>query len=191
MLRFQRGLTAVELLVTIAILAILIGIAAPSLTQFVAKWRVSNALNALTGSFRLARTEAIARSRPVVLCRVSSNTSTTCQASTGTNGLASGWIVFVDLDSDKTFSTGDELLLRQGALAGIWDIQPTTTSLGTFKFNPNGVSTDAMGLNVTAAGFEDISVPPWARKAICIAKTGRIRYVADSSDCSGPAGSGG
>ncbi|RYH33628.1 MAG: prepilin-type N-terminal cleavage/methylation domain-containing protein [Alcaligenaceae bacterium] len=189
MLRFQRGLTAIELLVTIAILAILIGIAAPSLTQFVAKWRVSNALNALTGSLRLARTEAIARSRHVVLYRVDSDTSTTCQTGTGTNGFASGWIVFVDVDVDDKFSTGDELLLRQVTLSGMSSIEPpASTTLGTFQFYANGIGSKALGFNIDATGFDTTSTTPWARKAMCIGKTGRIRYVADASNCNSSTG---
>ncbi len=187
MLRTQRGLTAIELLVTIAILAILIGIAAPSMTRFIAQWRVSNALNALTGSLRLARTEAIARARPVVLCGVASDTSTSCQSSTGDTGLASGWIVFVDVDSSTSFSANDELLLRQVALTGIAGIEPTGSSVGRFTFYPNGLSSTARGFNVDAAGFDTAGTPSWARKAICIAKSGRIRYVADSADCNSQA----
>ena len=184
MLRAQRGLTAIELLITIAILAILIAIAAPSLTQFVSKWRVSNALNALTGSMRLARTEAIARSRPVVMCRVSSNASTTCQTSAQPNGFASGWIVFVNNDrvSPATFSSAtDELLLRQEALPGIADMTPTGNT--TFTFNSNGLGETANAINIDAIGYDRPSTTPWARKAVCIAKTGRTRYVADSADC--------
>ncbi len=184
--RTQRGLTMIELLVTIAILAISLGIAAPSMARFVADWRASNAVNALTGSLRLARTEAIARSRPVVLCRVPDNTSTTCQTTIGDHGFASGWIVFVNNDGDTSFdysaSGGDELLLRQTAPAGIADITPTKA--GRLVFLPNGLlNSSNNAINVDANGFDKTSTTPWARKAICISKPGRIRYVADNADC--------
>ena len=137
--RTQRGLTMIELLTTIAILAILLGLAAPSMARFIADWRASNAVNAFTSSLRLARTEAIARSRPVVLCRVANDTSTACQSSIGTNGFATGWIVFVNNDGDANFNYsaagGDELLLRQTAPAGIADITPTRA--GRLVFLPN------------------------------------------------------
>ncbi|MDQ7972016.1 MAG: GspH/FimT family pseudopilin [Rhodocyclaceae bacterium] len=183
--RHQSGLTAIELMVTLSILGILIAIAAPSMTRFVAQWRVSNAVNSFTGALRIARTEAIARSRPVVLCRVASNTSTSCQTTIGTNGLASGWIVFVDMDGNATFSTagGDELLLRQEALSGIDSIEPTDSSMPKFTFYPSGLSNKPAGFNFDAAGFANTSIPDWARKGICMTKSGRIRYVADSADC--------
>lgn len=176
------GLTAIELMVTVAILAILLGLAAPSMTRFVQQWRVSNTLNSLTGSLRLARTEAIARARTVVICSVPSNTSTTCKAS-GDDDYASGWIVFVNNDGNSglTFSSSsDELLLRQEAPSGIADI--TLTSAGKFVFYPNGLAQSPNGLNVSAEGYA--ASKPWTRKAICVSKPGRIRYVADNSECS-------
>ena len=178
----SRGLTGIELMVTVAILAILLGLAAPSMSRFVQQWRVSNTLNALTGSLRLARTEAIARARIVVICSVSSSTSTDCKTSED-DDYASGWIVFVNNDGDSSLtflsSNGDELLIRQEAPAGIADI--TLSSAGKFVFYPNGLAQSANGINVSAVGYA--SSKPWTRKAICISKPGRIRYVADNSDC--------
>lgn len=184
--RVQRGFTMVELLTTIAILAILLVLAAPSMVRFVAQWRVSNAVNAFTGSLRLARTEAIARARPVVMCRVSNDTSTACQSTVGTHGFASGWIVFVNNDNDSnnnySAANGDELLLRQTALPGIADITPTQA--GRFVFLPNGLlNSSSNAINVDANGFNTTSTTPWARKGICISKPGRIRYVDDNANC--------
>ncbi|ADU40057.1 GspH/FimT family pseudopilin [Variovorax paradoxus] len=183
--RRQRGLTAIELLVTLAILAILIGLAAPSMTRFIVQWRASNTVNALTGSLRIARTEAIARARPVVVCRVASNTSTTCLSTASTTGFASGWIVFVNNDRDASFdysATADELLLRQEAPAGIAKIVPTNAS--RFVFLPNGLlNGTATAINIEATGFSSASATPWARKGLCITKPGRVRSVADSASC--------
>jgi type IV fimbrial biogenesis protein FimT len=183
--RRQRGLTAIELLVTLAILAILIGIAAPSMSRFIVQWRASNTVNALTGSLRIARTEAIARGRPVVVCRVASSSSTTCLSTAGTNGFASGWIVFVNNDRDTSFdysAANDELLLRQDAPAGIANI--ALKNAGRFVFLPNGLlNATANGINIDANGFNSTSTTPWARKGLCITKPGRIRSVADSANC--------
>jgi type IV fimbrial biogenesis protein FimT len=185
--RAARGLTLVELLAALAIVAVLIGVAAPALDRLMADWRVTHALNALTGSMRLARTEAIARSRHVVLCQVDSDASTTCQSAAGARGYASGWIVFVNNDGDASHNyspaNGDELLLRQTALPGLANMG--LSKAGRFVFLPNGLlNSNNNAVNVDAQGYDSPATTPWARKAICISRPGRIRYVADASNCS-------
>ncbi|MNL03158.1 putative major pilin subunit [compost metagenome] len=186
-LRDQRGLTAIELMVTLAILAILIGIAAPSMTRFIVQWRLSNAVNAVTGSLRIARTEAIARARPVVVCQLRAGTAVECETGSGGNDFAAGWIVFAKNDRDADFAyseSTDEVLLRQDALPGIAKI--ALGKAGRFVFLPNGlVSSGSNSITVDAPGFETASTTPWARKTLCISKPGRIRYAADGEDCSG------
>ena len=183
--RLQRGLTAIGLLVALVIVAILIGIASPSMSRFINQWRVSNTINALTGSLRVARTEAIARARPVVVCRVASSTSPPCLSTAGTNGFASGWIVFAnnDVDANSDFAAAsDEILLRQDAQPGIANISLNTA--GRFVFHPNGLLKDnANGINVDASSFTSMAATPWARKGLCITKPGRVRSIADASDC--------
>ncbi|WP_341890539.1 GspH/FimT family pseudopilin [Variovorax sp. YR752] len=186
-LRDQRGLTAVELMVTIAILAILIGLAAPSMSRFIVQWRLANAVNALTGSLRIARTEAIARARPVVVCQLAPGAAAACETAAGDKDLAAGWIVFVKNDRDPksadSLSEGDELLLRQDALPGIAKI---TLNAARFVFLPNGLTNSgATGIKFDAFGFETASTTPWARRTLCISKPGRIRHAADGVDCSG------
>lgn len=179
-LKRLHGVTAIELLVTLAVLAILLGVAAPAMSRFINQWQVANATNAFTGSLRTARTEAIARVRPVVMCRVANNTSNTCLSNVGTNGFASGWIVFVNNDQDGNFNFNpdaepkDELLLRQEALTGISDITPTRA--GKFVFLPNGLlNSNNNSLNVMGRDG--------TKRGICISKPGRVRYVPDSVDC--------
>lgn len=182
MLHRLRGVTAIELLVTLAVLAILLGLAAPAMSRFINQWQVANATNALTGSLRTARTEAIARVRPVVMCRVANNTSNTCLTTVGSNGLASGWIVFVNNDRDGSFNFNpdadpkDELLVRQHALTGIADIEPRRSTLGKFVFLPNGLL-NSNNRSINVIGRDG------TKRGICISKPGRVRYVADSVDC--------
>ncbi len=61
----DRGFTLLELMATITILAILLGIGIPSLTAFIQNSRVTSQANGLVSSFHLARSEAIKRGAQV------------------------------------------------------------------------------------------------------------------------------
>lgn len=61
------GFTAVELVVTIAVLAILTAIAIPSFSPLMERWRVRNTAEGLQASVYLARSEAIKRGGNVTI----------------------------------------------------------------------------------------------------------------------------
>lgn len=65
--RTDSGFTLVELLITVAIIAILSTLAAPSFTVIVTNTRIRGAAQALTDGLQLARAEAIRRNERVRL----------------------------------------------------------------------------------------------------------------------------
>lgn len=176
----QLGFTMTELMVVVAIVAVLMTMAVPSLTRFVADWRLSNAVNSLSNSLRVARVESISRNKRVVLCKV--DASTTCATAPGTTGFATGWIVFVDSNTNDTYDAGEEILIQQEALTGIANIAPKSNVL--FRFQPSGLLAGTFdGFNFDSNLFQSTALTPWARRAICISKPGRIRFTNDSSTC--------
>ena len=64
-----RGLTLIELMMTIAIAAILLAVAAPGFQQTLNSSRLSSAVNELASAINLARAEAVRQNRRGVLCR--------------------------------------------------------------------------------------------------------------------------
>lgn len=100
--RQQRGFTLVELLVTVAVLAVLLGIAVPSFQTMMANSQLSSRTNDMVGALSLARSEAIRRGARITLCKSSDG------ASCSTSGdWAQGWIAFVDATRSGTDASVD------------------------------------------------------------------------------------
>lgn len=88
--RYRRGgFTLPELLVTIAVVAILAMVAMPSFNHLIRRHRVSLATNQLMGDLAYARAEAATRGSFVSLCASSDGAS--CSGSTS---YADGWLVY-------------------------------------------------------------------------------------------------
>lgn len=64
----QRGFTLVELMVTLAVLAVLIGIAVPSFQNIIARNRLTSITNEMVAALQLTRIEAVRRNTRVVFC---------------------------------------------------------------------------------------------------------------------------
>ena len=91
----NRGLTLIELMMAMAVAAVLMAIAGPSFQQALNSNRLSSVANELTGAVQLTRAEAVRANRRVTLCSSSDGSACTSASSTWT-----GWIMFVDTDGD-------------------------------------------------------------------------------------------
>ena len=96
------GFTLVELMVTIAVLAILVVLAVPSFTSIINANRLAAQSNEVVAALQLARMEAIKQNRRAIVCRSSNGTS--CEGAAGT---WSQFITMVDLNGDKTFEANE------------------------------------------------------------------------------------
>jgi type IV fimbrial biogenesis protein FimT len=105
-----KGMTLIELMITLAIAGVLIATAAPSMRQFIQNNRSATQINELQATLNLGRSEAIKRNNNITICRSSNGTS--CMGT-----WEDGWIVFIDHDLDGSFDDGvDEVLQVHGGL---------------------------------------------------------------------------
>lgn len=89
------GFSLIELMITIAVLAILVALAAPSFTAMINANRITGQTNELISSLQLARMEAVRRNEAVRVCRTTDGA--TCSATTGA---WTGWLTVVDSDNE-------------------------------------------------------------------------------------------
>jgi type IV fimbrial biogenesis protein FimT len=178
----QVGFTLLELMLTVALLAVVIGFGLPNMQEFVRNARMSTAANDIITDFNYARSEAVKRRVPVTLCK--SQNGTSCDADSAA-GPFNRWVIFVDdadpalvqaNDGNGTINTS-EAILRDRSLPGTITV---TTIAGQIRatFLPTGfprietanvnrfVLCDSRK-NATAAGGDS------AARAVQVLPTGR------------------
>ena len=90
MLTRQRGFSLVELMVAIALMALLLGWAMPTFGTWMRNAQVRTVSDALQNGLRLAQAEAIRRHRQVVFYRTGAST---CTAATTADASGNFWVV--------------------------------------------------------------------------------------------------
>jgi type IV fimbrial biogenesis protein FimT len=112
-LRNQAGFTLMELMITLVVAGVLLGVATPSLRTFLQNNRLSSTANDMLRSFQIARSEAIKRQRNVVVC---ASANPTAASPTCSYGAFTGWIVFQDTNSSWSVDPGEPILERHESL---------------------------------------------------------------------------
>lgn len=169
------GLTLVEAMIVLAIMSILLAMTLPSMRSFVIQNRLSAEVNQFIVAVSLARSEAVKRGRPVIICRSINADSggDRCSKNVTVNRDAgdwgTGWLVMV----------GDtrQILLRQGALDDNTKVKAAGKKTITYiTYNGTG------NASATYANLEFSNNGEYAR-TVCIASSGRINLKKDRDQC--------
>jgi type IV fimbrial biogenesis protein FimT len=139
LLRVCRGVTLIELVVVIAIAAILITIAVPSYQYVTTTNRIASEINGLIGDLQFARAEAIKEGQSVTVCASSSGIA--CDAGTQWND---GWIVFLDSNGDQAVDSDNDTIFRVQkpfSSYGSSDSFQASNEISAVTFNREGFTT--------------------------------------------------
>lgn len=155
-LRRSHGFTIIELMIVLLILAAILGIGVPSLTNLLRGGELKGQLSKFQGAVAFARNQAVQRREEIAIC--GSANGTTCAGSTD---WSSGLIIFRDVDGNGSLTVADcnpavDCLLRVvDGLAGQSSITATANwmrfdALGHLDGGATGVR--VCGGNAAASG---------------------------------------
>lgn len=170
----KRGFTLMELMITLAIVAIVLAVGIPSFQEMMRENRLAAQTNAFLTALNLARSEAIKRGRRVTLC--ASADGATCA---GDDGYQQGWIVFVDASNPvgatkPTVDPGDVVLRVYEGLPSGMKLTGNTPVKWYVSFTSDGLS------RLLGGGFQagtlELCAAPKAR-LIVINSMGRARVA--------------
>lgn len=177
--RRVNGFTAIEMLVVIAIMAVLAALAGPSFGPMIERWRTNQAVNNITSTIYLARSEAIKRGGKVSVRKIANGTDGCTFASTNQEW-SCGWIIFADTDEDGNLDAGEEVLQTFQAPTSVNVMN--NNSAASFRFDrwgrTNNINAASFAITPRAGG---VASP--AATAVCFASGGRVRVVKESVTC--------
>ena len=165
----KHGFTLIEMMVTIVVSAILLGIAVPGFQSLINKNRLGTQASDLVADFALARSEAVKRGIQVSVCTSTNGTSCT------TSSWGAGRIVFTDTGVAGSVDGTDEVLRVSGAMEGGLTLTGTEPIASHVQYTPTGRVTSSGSLTLCKAGFKE--------RVIAIANTGRVGSQESKSTC--------
>ena len=172
--RSEKGFTLIELMIVLAIAAVLLTIAAPGLRNLLEKNRLQTGAESLYTSLMFTRSEALKRNQPVTLCKSSSGAACV----TSSDNWELGWLVYVDQDGDSVPDPGEILRVSDGLKSG-----------DTLRVTGTGFDTAVIyGIDGTVNGSEtfvlcNADANLTAAREIGISVTGRVSRDTTTTDC--------
>ncbi len=169
----KKGFTLIELMITIVIVAVLLSLAGPSFIETIRNNRIQTNTDTLFTSLIVARSEALKRNQPVVLCRSSNGSA--CATS---GGWEQGWLMYADESADNTLDAGEPIISVNGALLHGLTLRTGSNFTNRVVYRQDGTSSQ-----VDTFVLCDSEANLTRAREVVVSNVGRPRLVKTTDDC--------
>lgn len=135
----NSGFTLIELMITLAVAAIILSVGVPSFRAVIMDNRLVSQANQLVTSIKIARSAAVRYQRNATVC-ASANFDAAVPSCSASTDWSNGWIVWVDKDRDAATDANEVI----SVFGPIHDASTLTSGAAAFTY-------DARGFGVTGA----------------------------------------
>ena len=178
----NSGFTLTELMISLAIVAILLTLGVPSFRYLTNSYRISAEVNSLLGDLMYARAEAIKEGQNVTVC--STANGTTCS---GAAAWQTGWLVYSNPLPGAASPPAGSVLRVQAAFTGTTpDSFVASSGIGSITYNREGFATTAAGFPSTTFVLHDPTINGTWTRCLLINPTGLLttqNHVANAGTC--------
>lgn len=182
--RSQSGFTLLELMITLAVAGVIVGLAAPTMRTFGQNNKLAGASNDLLRSFQIARSEAIKRQQNVVVCATADPTAANPVCSYGN---FKGWIVFQDSNSNwqSDGNATEPVIERHALLDSTLNVRNDKDSIESYNSqgfaNPKAAKDPVRNIVICDKRGVTLSAGSSTARAIVINNTGRMVVTKDDA----------
>lgn len=177
----NKGFTLFELMITLAIAAIITAIALPGFVGSIRNNRLTTTNNEFIATLNLARSEAIKRGVSISIRKVDDDSATKLSNSANWED---GWDIFTDADNDGKFEAGDTLIRTYQAIPGNYTLRGDAEFSDFIRFDSTGLSNNKNNVGsfvLCDSGDGNTSPEANTAKLILINTIGRPRTAVDSN----------
>jgi type IV fimbrial biogenesis protein FimT len=180
----NTGFTLIELIITLAIGAIILTQAVPSFLTTIQNSHLTTETNKLVADINIARSEAIKRGVNVIVCSTANPSLFAAGVHDpdcgGANDWDTGWIVFADDNGDGSFAVANDSLIRIGEGQATGSSVGFSTADTVISFSNDGLLNDATARSIIICDDRGTS----SSREIIVSLTGRPRLNKTVGACS-------
>lgn len=178
----QAGVTLIELMVVIAMVAIILAIGVPEYQNFTRSNTLLAEVHTLKGDIALARSEAATMGTNVVICPSDGTGTNATSCSTTNTNWADGWVVLAPTNSSCSGTSGTPIKIQNAfASKNTATFSPSNNAPTSLCFNRNGLPASTTNATTLSGMFVFNTPNDNAGDRLCLAinGTGHMNILAN------------